>query len=60
MTEVPHFSRLDVDLVEAIRSSINNHLPSNAAFLGERLLAENDSEETRNVLAECYMRENKW
>ena len=38
---------------------MQNYLTSNAIFLSERLIAECDNEETRNILAECYISENK-
>ena len=34
---------LESQLVEAIHDSLNNHIPSNATFLAERLLAEKDN-----------------
>ncbi|EAR84490.2 tetratricopeptide repeat protein (macronuclear) [Tetrahymena thermophila SB210] len=46
-------------LIDSIEDNLANHLPSNAVFLAERLLAEQDTEETRGILAECYMAENK-
>jgi anaphase-promoting complex subunit 3 len=46
-------------LIEAIFDNLQNHIPSNASFLAERLFAEKDSEDTRNILAECYLSENK-
>ena len=50
---------LENQLAEAIYESLQNHIPSNAVFLAERLFAEKDCEETRNILAECYLSENK-
>lgn len=44
-------------LISEIEDNLANHLASNAVFLAERLLAEQDSEETRGILAECYMAE---
>ena len=37
-------SLLEVQLTEAIYESLQNHIPTNATFLAERLLAEKDSE----------------
>lgn len=54
------FTALELELLDSIYSSMNSHLYANSTFLAERLLAEKDSEETRAVLAECYLRENKW
>ena len=34
-------------------------MSSNAVFLAERLIYEKDNEENRNILAECYIAENK-
>ena len=39
---------------------MTNHLYSNATFLAERLLAEKDNEESRGLLADCYMAESKF
>lgn len=50
---------MEVQLTDAIYESLHNHIPSNATFLAERLLAERDTEENRSLLAECYMAENK-
>ena len=46
-------------MTDAIYDSLQNHIPANATFLAERLLAEKDTEEVRGLLAECYMAENK-
>lgn len=35
-------SVLETQLIDAIQDSLQNHLPSNATFLAERLLAEKD------------------
>jgi len=35
--------------------SLQNHISSNASFLAERLLCERDTEEYRQLLAECYL-----
>ena len=52
-------SLLETQLTEAIYESLHNHVPSNAIFLAERLLAERDNEENRSLLAECYVADNK-
>ena len=52
-------SLLESQLVDAIHESLQNYLHSNASFLGERLLAERDCEDHRNLLADCYLAENK-
>ncbi|EGR28714.1 hypothetical protein IMG5_170140 [Ichthyophthirius multifiliis] len=52
-------NQLIKQLVEAIEENLRNHFPQNAVFLAERLLAEHDNEDTRSILAECYMAENK-
>jgi len=49
------YSLMECQLIEAIKSSISNEMFSNAAFLGERLLAEINNEETKLLLAECYI-----
>jgi len=46
---------LESQLTDAIFESLHNHIPSNATFLAERLLAERDTEENRSLLAECYI-----
>ena len=48
-----------MQLIDAINESLQHHIPSNATFLAERLLAEKDNEETRSLLADCYFAENK-
>jgi len=53
------FTPLQIELIEAINDSLQNHIYSNAVFLGERLLAEIDCEESRSILAECYMADLK-
>ena len=53
------FTPLQIELTEAIYDSLQNHIYSNAVFLAERLLAENDCEESRAILAECYLAEMK-
>lgn len=50
---------LETQLISAIAENLQNHLVANAVFLAERLLAERDCEETRNILAECYLSEQK-
>lgn len=52
-------TNLELQLIDAIRDSLQNFLVPNATFLAERLLAERDSEEHRSLLADCYMAENK-
>lgn len=52
-------SVVESQLLEAILDSLQNHISSNAAFLAERLLCERDTEEYRQLLAECYIQENK-
>jgi hypothetical protein len=42
-------------LIEAVKLSLHNELYSNASFLCERLVAEISNEETRHMLAECYI-----
>lgn len=42
-----------------MQESLANHLPSNATFLAERLVAESDTEENRILLANCYLMEEK-
>lgn len=51
---------LENQLIDAVHDSLSNHLYSNATFLAERLLAEKDNEESRGLLADCYMAENKF
>lgn len=34
---------LETQLIDAITESLHNHIPSNATFLAERLLAEKDN-----------------
>jgi hypothetical protein len=46
-------------LNQAIVECLQNNQAENASFLCERLLAEQDTDETRILLAECYMAENK-
>ena len=50
---------LELQLIDAIKESLQNFLIPNATFLAERLLAERDTEEHRSLLADCYMGENK-
>ena len=50
---------LERQLQKAIQESLNNHLPANGAFLGERLVAEYDTEDNRIILANCYLMEDK-
>lgn len=57
--EAQNYSPMEAQLIEAIHESLNNHIPSNATFLAERLLAERDTEETRCLMADCYFAENK-
>lgn len=54
-----NYTLLESQLIEAIHESLQNQIASNATFLAERLLAEKDTEETRSLLADCYMAENK-
>ena len=49
------YSPLEASLVQAIYDSYHNHLIENAVFLAERLLAEKNNQETRIILAECYL-----
>ena len=57
--ESQNYTPLETQLIEAIHESLNNHIPSNATFLAERLLAEKDTEDTRSILADCYFADNK-
>lgn len=57
--ESQNYTTLETQLIEAITESLHNHIPSNATFLAERLLAEKDTEETRSLLADCYFADNK-
>lgn len=50
---------LEPQLIQSILFSLQNHIPSNASFLAERLISEKDCEEYRGLLAECYIAENK-
>lgn len=47
-------------LTVAVNESLSNHIYSNATFFAERLMAERDDEENRNLLAKCFMAENKF
>jgi anaphase-promoting complex subunit 3 len=53
------FTSLQLELVDAIQDPLQNHIYSNAVFLAERLVAENDCEESRALMAECYLSEMK-
>jgi len=53
------FTLLEQQLIEAIFDSLQNHIYSNAVFLAERLVAEKSCEETKSILAECYLSEMK-
>jgi hypothetical protein len=46
---------MECQLIEAIKFSIKSQLYENASFLCERLLAEVNNEETRSLLADCYI-----
>ncbi len=46
-------------LMDAVSESLANELYPNASFLGERLLAEHDSDESRYLLALAYQGEQK-
>lgn len=60
MEEENNRTLIENQLIDAVHDSLNNHLYSNATFLAERLLAEKDNEESRGLLADCYMAENKF
>lgn len=53
-------SVLALQLKEAVSNSLESELFANASWLGERLLAEQDSEEVRLLLAKAYMGEQKY
>jgi hypothetical protein len=53
------YSNFELTLISAIHDSYSNHSMSNAVFLAERLKAEKDTEETRIILADCYLKESK-
>ncbi len=55
----PSYTRLESQLTDAVKSSLRSSLFSNAAFLAERLFAAVSTEETRLLLAESYLGENK-
>ena len=42
-------------MIEAVKQSLSKELYANASFLCERLIAEIYNEETRHMLAECYI-----
>jgi anaphase-promoting complex subunit 3 len=50
---------IESQLLEAVKQSLKHDLFSNAVFLCERLFAEVKNEDTRLLLAECYMGEGK-
>ena len=54
------YTPLEIELIEAIYESYNNHLVKNAIFLAERLLAEKTNAETKIILAECYLADAKY
>ncbi len=56
---VEDYTPFEFALIGAIHDSYSNHSVSNAVFLAERLKAEKDTEETRIILAECYLKEAK-
>ena len=49
------YTRLECELIEAVRSSLHYELYANASFLCERLYAEIANEEVKLLLAECYL-----
>lgn len=49
------YTTLETQLIEAVKLSLQNELYGNASFLCERLVAEINNEETRHLLAECYI-----
>ena len=49
------YTILQLQLIESIKNSINFCLFENASFLCERLCAEVKNEETKLLLAECYI-----
>ncbi len=49
------YTFLELQLIEAVKQSIRNELYTNAAFLCERLCAEVKNEDTKLLLAECYL-----
>lgn len=53
------FTQLEQQLIDAVFDSLQNHIYSNAVFLAERLVAEKSCEETKSILAECYIAEMK-
>ena len=59
MSTEDSFTMLEQQLIDAVFDSLQNHIYSNAVFLAERLVAERNSEETRAILAECYLSEMK-
>jgi anaphase-promoting complex subunit 3 len=52
-------STLIQQLLISIQDCLQNHLSKNAIFLSERLMAECDNEETRSLMADCYIQDNK-
>ena len=50
---------LTQQLKEAVERSLSSELLVNASWLGERLLAEEDTAENRLLLAKSYMGEQK-
>ena len=42
--DTQNYTLLENQLIEAINDSLHNHIPSNATFLAERLIAEKDTE----------------
>lgn len=49
------YTMMQMQLIEAVKSSLRNELFNNASFLCERVFAECKNEEVRLLLAECYM-----
>jgi hypothetical protein len=49
------YTRLECELIEGVKSSLQYELFSNASFLCERLYAEIVNEEIKLLLAQCYL-----
>lgn len=49
------YTLMECQLIEAAKASLRAEIYDNAVFLCERLVAEANNEETRLLLAECYI-----
>jgi hypothetical protein len=51
---------MELVFIQSIQDSLANFLVENALFMAERFVAHQPCEQSKNLLAQCYIRLNKF